>query len=85
MGSWSDTSSDAKAKVTKKPTSNYRVRFRHGVYPNAEGQATRAEIKKYDYFFSGGQTWVGTSGNGMLHLLLFEAEDCADQGKSSTS
>jgi hypothetical protein len=65
MGSWSDISSEAKAKVARRPSSNYRVRFRHGVYPNAEGQATRADIKKYDYFFSCGQKWVGTPGNGM--------------------
>lgn len=66
MGSWSDTSSDGKAKVARRQSANYRVRFRHGVYPNAEGQATRADIKKYDYFFSGGQTWVATPRNGML-------------------
>ncbi|KAH7091687.1 hypothetical protein FB567DRAFT_416159, partial [Paraphoma chrysanthemicola] len=53
-------SADGKAKVARRPSSNYRVRFRHGVYPNAEGLATRADIKKYDYFFSGGQTWVAT-------------------------
>ncbi|KAL5120834.1 hypothetical protein ACEQ8H_001315 [Pleosporales sp. CAS-2024a] len=41
-------------------SSNYRVRFRHGVYPNAEAEATRADIKKYDYFFSCAQIWVGT-------------------------
>lgn len=41
---------------------NYRVRFRHGVFPDAEGQATRADIKKYDYFFSAGQKWVDTEG-----------------------
>jgi len=72
MGSWSD-SSDGKAKssaVARRPSSNYRVRFRHGVYPNAEGEATRADIKKYDYFFGGGQTWVGVPGNGMLLPLI---------------
>lgn len=42
--------------------SNYKVRFRHGVYPNLESQATRADIKKYDYFFGSEQTWVQTSG-----------------------
>jgi hypothetical protein len=62
MGSWSDTSSDGKARVR---SANYRVRFRHGVYPNAEGEATRADIKKYDYFFGNGQTWVTTPGEGM--------------------
>lgn len=66
MGSWSDSSLDGKAKRS----ANYRVRFRHGVYPNAEGLATRADIKKYDYFFDGGQTWVDTTGSGML-LRLF--------------
>jgi hypothetical protein len=67
MGVWSDTGTDVKEeKVARSPSSNYRVRFRHGVYPNAEGQATRADIKKYDYFFSSGQTWVRTHGNGML-------------------
>jgi hypothetical protein len=70
MGSDSDSSSRSKANVATKPAANYRVRFRHGVYPKAEGQATRAEIKKYDYFFSGGQPWVHTSGNGMLQSLL---------------
>ena len=72
MGSWSD-SSDGKAKsapVARRPSSNYRVRFRHGVYPNAEGEATRADIKKYDYFFGGGQTWVGVPENGMLRSLI---------------
>jgi hypothetical protein len=71
MGSWSDTSG-SQGKAAPKPVarSNYRVRFRHGVYPNAEGLATRADIKKYDYFFGGGQTWVGTKGGGML-LLFF--------------
>lgn len=69
MGSWSDISSDRRAKVARRPSSNYRVRFRHNVYPNAEGEATRADIKKYGYFFSGGQTWVATSGQGMLLLL----------------
>lgn len=39
--------------------STYRVRFRHGVYPNQEGKATRADIKKYDYFFGTGHKWVG--------------------------
>ncbi|KAH7410109.1 hypothetical protein DE146DRAFT_775469 [Phaeosphaeria sp. MPI-PUGE-AT-0046c] len=43
--------------------SNYRVRFKHGVYPHAEVEATRADIKKYDYFFSGEQKWVGTPRN----------------------
>lgn len=45
---------------------NYRVRFRHGVFPDAEGQATRADIKKYDYFFAAGQRWVGTEGKCMF-------------------
>lgn len=70
MGNWSDTSSDGKgkAKTVKRTSSNYQVRFRHGVFPDAEDLATRADIKKYDYFFSGGQTWVGTPGSGMLFL-----------------
>jgi hypothetical protein len=62
MGAWPDAGADIKGR---RPSSNYRVRFRHGVYPNAEGQATRADIKKYDYFFSSGQTWVRTPGDGM--------------------
>jgi hypothetical protein len=70
MGSWSDTSSDAKAKVARRTSSNYRVRFRHGVYPNAEGQATRADIKKYDYFFSSGQPWVHTPANSKVLSCL---------------
>jgi hypothetical protein len=70
MVSWSETSADGKAKVVRRPSSNYRVRFRHGVYPNAEGLATRADIKKYDYFFSGGQTWVATPNQGMSLILL---------------
>ncbi|KAI4947311.1 hypothetical protein J4E91_006663 [Alternaria rosae] len=41
---------------------NYKVRFRHGVYPDLESQATRADIKKYDYFFGAAQRWVGTPG-----------------------
>ncbi|KAF2853758.1 hypothetical protein T440DRAFT_443509 [Plenodomus tracheiphilus IPT5] len=40
--------------------SNYKVRFRHGVYPELDNQATRADIKKYDYFFGSDQTWVKT-------------------------
>ncbi|KAF2029112.1 hypothetical protein EK21DRAFT_101336 [Setomelanomma holmii] len=60
MGSWSDASSDGKVKVARRPLSNYKVRFRHGVFPHAEDEATRADIKKYDYFFSGEQTWVAT-------------------------
>jgi hypothetical protein len=63
MGAWSDASAETKAS---RPSSNYRVRFRHGVYPNAEGQATRADFKKYDYFFSSGQTWVRTLGDGYV-------------------
>jgi hypothetical protein len=51
---------------TRPSSSNYRVRFRHGVYPHAEAEATRADIKKYDYFFSSGQTWVPTPGDGMF-------------------
>lgn len=42
--------------------SSFRVRFRHGVYPNLESQATREDIKKYDYFFGSEQTWVQTPG-----------------------
>lgn len=75
MGPWSDTSgSESKAApvVVRRPSSNYKVRFRHGVYPNAEDLATRADIKKYDYFFGGGQTWVGTGGSGMW-FYFFEA------------
>lgn len=81
MGSWSDTSvSDGKAAkrsppVARRQASSYRVRFRHGVYPNAEGEATRADIKKYDYFFGGEQTWVGVPGNGMS---LFYFRCCGD-------
>jgi hypothetical protein len=74
MGSWSDTSgSEGKTKsvVPRRSSSNYRVRFRHCVCPNAEGLATRADIKKYDYFFGGGQTWLRTPGNGMLLLFFF--------------
>ena len=41
---------------------HYRVRFRHGVCPTAS--ATRADIKKYDYFFDEGQVWLSTGGNG---------------------
>jgi hypothetical protein len=55
--------------VKKRPLSNYRIRFRHGVYPNAEGEATRADIKKYDYFFSSEQTWIQTPGDGMFAAL----------------
>ncbi|KAH9861718.1 hypothetical protein J1614_011471 [Plenodomus biglobosus] len=52
--------------------SNYKVRFRHGVYPNLESQATRADIKKYDYFFGSEQTWVQTSGKGMYYPYVRE-------------
>lgn len=66
MGSWSEASSDGREKVARQPVSNYRVRFRHGVYPHAEVEAaTRADIKKYDYFFSSEQKWVGTPRNCM--------------------
>lgn len=69
MSSRSDlTSNDARTRVARRPTSNYRVRFRHGVYPKHEGEATRADIKKYDYFFSSEQPWVGSPGDGMFHL-----------------
>jgi hypothetical protein len=33
------------------------------VFPDLESQATRADIKKYDYFFGAGQKWVGTPAN----------------------
>jgi hypothetical protein len=69
MVSWTESSLDSK-KVPKNQPANYRVRFRHGVYPNPEGEATRAEIKKYDYFFSGEQMWVTTSANRKFLLLL---------------
>ncbi|KAF2729563.1 hypothetical protein EJ04DRAFT_502053 [Polyplosphaeria fusca] len=46
------------SKQAKK--SNYRVRFRHGVCPQGR-QVTRADIKKYDFFFEPGTTtWVST-------------------------
>ena len=45
--------------------SNYKVRFRHGVFPKTETQATWADIKKYDYFYGTEQIWVGTPGQGM--------------------
>lgn len=48
-------------------SSNFKVRFRHGVYPNPEGQATREDIKKYDYFFGGDQVWVDTPDKGVLN------------------
>jgi len=51
---WSESAPRRKA--------NYKVRFRHGVYPDLESQATRADIKKYDYFFGAAQRWVGTPG-----------------------
>ncbi|KAI4953095.1 hypothetical protein J4E86_006634 [Alternaria arbusti] len=47
---WSESAPRRKA--------NYKVRFRHGVYPDLESQATRADIKKYDYFFGAAQRWV---------------------------
>ena len=53
--------------MARRPTSNYRVRFRHGVYPKQEGEATRADIKKYDYFFPSEQPWVSSPGDGMSH------------------
>lgn len=51
---------------------NYRVRFRHGVYPKTGAQASRADIKKYDYFFEIGQRWVDTTGDGksFAHVSL---------------
>lgn len=45
---------------------NYRVRFRHNVCPTSGPQVTRADIKKYDYFFETGQEWVDTRGDGKL-------------------
>jgi hypothetical protein len=45
-------------------TSPYRVRFRHSVYPASDTSATRADFKKYDYFFGGAQTWVRGAGVG---------------------
>jgi hypothetical protein len=77
MVSWSESSSDSK-RVPKKQPANFRVRFRHGVYPNPEGEATRAEIKKYDYFFSGKQTWVTTSANCKIFFLLCMPDRVAD-------
>jgi hypothetical protein len=60
-------------KTANKPGGHhYRVRFRHGVCPTTS--ATRADIKKYDYFFDEGQVWLSTGGNGSyassLHLHL---------------
>jgi hypothetical protein len=77
MVSRSESGSDSK-KVPKKHPANFRVRFRHGVYPNPEVEATRAEIKKYDYFFSGEQTWVTTSANRKMFLILCMPNRVAD-------
>ncbi|KAF1938728.1 hypothetical protein EJ02DRAFT_353871 [Clathrospora elynae] len=60
MCPWSSDPCPSDAKPKK---SNYKVRFRHGVYPGLESQATRADIKKYDYFFGSGQMWVGVPGD----------------------
>ncbi|KAH7551317.1 hypothetical protein J3E72DRAFT_381509 [Bipolaris maydis] len=68
---------------------NYRVRFRHGVFPDAEGQATRADIKKYDYFFAAGQRWVGTEGKlnfiDESRLVAEECENPASAGERRAS
>jgi hypothetical protein len=77
MVSWPESSPDSR-KVLKKQPANFRVRFRHGVFPNPEGEATRAEIKKYDYFFSGEQTWVATSINRKIFVLLYIPDRVAD-------
>jgi len=66
---------------------NYKVRFRHGVFPDLESQATRADIKKYDYFFDAGQKWVGTPANCTYrekryrvdHVNEFPADDFVDE------
>ncbi|RMZ69561.1 Arca [Pyrenophora seminiperda CCB06] len=68
MSSWS-----AATTPPKKP--NYKVRFRHGVFPDVESQATRADIKKYDYFFGDGQRWVGTPSKGMFVFLASHSID----------
>ena len=70
MSSWSAATAPPKK-------SNYKVRFRHGVFPDVESQATRADIKKYDYFFGDGQRWVGTPSKGTFvfqKLLLLGQE-----------
>lgn len=53
--------------------SNYRVRFRHGVYPDQEGSATREDIKKYDYFFDSAQEWVCMPTKGTFRVLFWKA------------
>lgn len=62
---------------------NYKVRFRHGVFPHAESQATWADIKKYDYFFGSAQVWVPTLGQGME--CLRDTVNVADAALPSTS
>ncbi|OCL07820.1 hypothetical protein AOQ84DRAFT_377346 [Glonium stellatum] len=47
--------------ASKRGGHHYRVRFRHGVCPTTS--ATRADIKKYDFFFDESQVWLSTSGN----------------------
>jgi hypothetical protein len=84
MVSWPKSSPDSR-KVPKKQPANFRVRFRHGVFPNPEGEATRAEIKKYDYFFSGEQTWVTTSVNRKIFVLLYIPDRVADLYSQSIS
>ncbi|CAO2653858.1 Nn.00g105910.m01.CDS01 [Neocucurbitaria sp. VM-36] len=72
--SWPEGSSNGRGGVKR---SNYRVRFRHGVYPNSEGQATREDIKKFDYFFGGGQVWVSTPDTGVLHVPFARLRKCS--------
>ncbi|KAK1918156.1 hypothetical protein P3342_000876 [Pyrenophora teres f. teres] len=78
MSPWS-----AATAAPKKP--NYKVRFRHGVFPDVESQATRADIKKYDYFFGDGQRWVGTPNKvDFVDESTLVADDSEGLGSAST-
>ncbi|KAF7578539.1 hypothetical protein PtrM4_027790 [Pyrenophora tritici-repentis] len=79
MSSWSAVSAPPRK-------SNYKVRFRHGVFPDVESQATRADIKKYDYFFGDEQRWVGTPNKvDFVHESTLVADDSEvrDIGKNT--
>ncbi|KAI1673559.1 hypothetical protein L13192_00306 [Pyrenophora tritici-repentis] len=78
MSSWSAVSAPPRK-------SNYKVRFRHGVFPDVESQATRADIKKYDYFFGDEQRWVGTPNKvDFVHESTLVADDSEGSGSAGT-
>ncbi|KAF2114060.1 hypothetical protein BDV96DRAFT_495527 [Lophiotrema nucula] len=77
--------SQSPAPSSSKKT-NYRVRFRHTVCVATGAQVTRADIKKYDYFFEKGQRWVKTTGDvDFVDESSQMIEDAESEGVSGAS